>query len=83
MNKLTTTKKRILAVSLSVRLCDYTHFTAEKTETWSGKADCQHHMATHCSAACSSQAEPSCLPGQQDFLSLGLCPHPFHPLWLS
>ena len=44
-----------------------------KTETWSGKTDCQNCMATRCSAACSSQEEPTCLPGQQDLLPLGLC----------
>ena len=30
-------------------------------------------MATRSSAACSSQEEPACLPGQQDLLPLGLC----------
>lgn len=44
---------RTLQLAPSTRFCDYPHFTVESTETWSGRATCQH---------CSSAAFPTLFP---------------------
>lgn len=42
-NSIPGVSSRTLQLAPITRFCDYPHFTVESTETWSGRATCQHH----------------------------------------